>query len=76
MKRGRRPGDAGTREAIVAAAARTRFAAYGYTGTKIPAVTVAVDAGVDPALVHYIFATKGGLFTAVMTLPFRPRRDP
>jgi AcrR family transcriptional regulator len=73
MKRGRRPGDAGTREAIVAAA-RTRFAAYGYTGTKIPAV--AVDAGVDPALVHYIFATKGGLFTAVMTLPFRPRRDP
>jgi AcrR family transcriptional regulator len=47
---------------------------HGYSGTKIPAV--AVDAGVDPALVHYIFATKGGLFTAVMTLPFRPRRDP
>ena len=69
MKRGRRPGAAGTREAIVAAA-RARFAAHGYTGTKIRAV--AADAGVDPALVHYFFGTKEELFAAVMTLPFRP----
>ncbi|HEX8156661.1 MAG TPA: TetR family transcriptional regulator [Solirubrobacteraceae bacterium] len=69
MKRGRRPGDAGTREAIVAAA-RARFAAHGYTATRIRAV--AADAGVDPALVHYFFGTKEALFAAVMTLPFRP----
>jgi AcrR family transcriptional regulator len=33
---------------------------------------VAEDAGVDPALVHYYFKTKDGLFVAAMQLPFRP----
>jgi len=33
---------------------------------------VAQDAGVDPALVHYYFNTKDGLFVAAMELPFRP----
>jgi AcrR family transcriptional regulator len=33
---------------------------------------VADDAGVDPALVHYYFKTKDGLFVAAMELPFRP----
>ena len=69
MKRGRRGGDSGTREAIVAAA-RARFAADGYAATPIRAV--AADAGVDPALVHYFFGTKEALFAAVMALPFRP----
>ena len=33
---------------------------------------VAQDAGVDPALVHYFFGSKDGLFVAAMELPFRP----
>ena len=33
---------------------------------------MADDAGVDPALVHYYFKTKDGLFVAAMELPFRP----
>jgi AcrR family transcriptional regulator len=33
---------------------------------------VAADAGVDPALVHYFFKTKDGLFVAAMELPIRP----
>jgi AcrR family transcriptional regulator len=67
--RGRRPGDSGTREAILAAA-RARFAAGGYDRTRIR--DVAADAGVDPALVHYFFKTKDGLFAAAMQLPMRP----
>ena len=51
-------------------AARARFAAVGYDRTRIR--DVAADAGVDPALVHYFFKSKDGLFTAVMELPFSP----
>jgi AcrR family transcriptional regulator len=67
--RGRRPGASGTREAILEAA-RRRFAASGYDRTRIR--DVAADAGVDPALVHYFFKTKDGLFAAVMQFPLRP----
>ena len=67
--RGRRPGDSGTSEAILAAA-RERFAASGYDRTRIR--DVAADAGVDPALVHYYFKSKDGLFAAAMQLPLRP----
>jgi len=67
--RGRRPGASGTRETILAAA-RARFAAHGYDRTRIR--DVAQDAGVDPALVHYFFKSKDGLFVAAMELPFRP----
>jgi AcrR family transcriptional regulator len=67
--RGRRPGASGTRERILAAA-RERFASDGYDRTRIR--DVAAGAGVDPALVHYYFATKDGLFVAAMELPFRP----
>jgi AcrR family transcriptional regulator len=67
--RGRRPGSTHTRDAILAAA-RGRFAAHGYDRTRIR--DVADDAGVDPALVHYFFKTKDGLFVAAMELPFRP----
>jgi AcrR family transcriptional regulator len=67
--RGRRPGASDTREAILAAA-RARFAAHGYDRTRIR--DVAQDARVDPALVHYFFRTKDGLFAAAMELPLRP----
>jgi AcrR family transcriptional regulator len=67
--RGRRPGASDTRERILAAA-RERFAANGYDRTRIR--DVAADAGVDPALVHYFFKSKDGLFVAAMELPLRP----
>jgi AcrR family transcriptional regulator len=67
--RGRRPGSSDSREVILAAA-RARFAAHGYERTRIR--DVALDAGVDPALVHYFFNTKDGLFVAAMELPVRP----
>jgi AcrR family transcriptional regulator len=67
--RGRRPGGSDSRERILDAA-RARFASRGYDRTRIR--DVAADAGVDPALVHYFFKTKDGLFVAAMQLPFRP----
>jgi AcrR family transcriptional regulator len=67
--RGRRPGASDTRDAILAAA-RERFARFGYDRTRIR--DVAEDAGVDAALVHYFFKSKDGLFVAAMQLPLRP----
>jgi AcrR family transcriptional regulator len=67
--RGRRPGASDTRDAILAAA-RERFARFGYDRTRIR--DVAEDAGVDAALVHYFFKSKDGLFAAAMQLPFSP----
>ncbi len=66
---GRRAGGSRTREQILGAA-RTRFSEHGYGATTMRAV--AVDAGVDAALVHYFFGTKEGLFAAAMALPFNP----
>lgn len=66
---GRRPGQSGAREAILAAA-RTRFADAGFDKTSVRAV--ATDAGVDPALVHHYFGTKQQLFAAVVELPVDP----
>lgn len=66
---GRRPGQSGTREAILAAA-RARFADSGFDKTSIRAV--AADAGVDPALVHHYFGTKQQLFAAVVQIPIDP----
>lgn len=66
---GRRPGQSGAREAILAAA-RARFADVGFHKTSIRAV--ATDAGVDPALVHHYFGTKQQLFAAVVELPVDP----
>jgi AcrR family transcriptional regulator len=71
-KTGRRPGDAGTRAAI-AAAARRRFGADGYAATTVRAV--AADAGVDPALVLYFFGSKDGLFAASVQWPFDPAAE-
>lgn len=66
---GRRTGDSGTREAILAAA-RESFGSAGYGGTTIRGV--ARTAGVDPALVHHFFGNKDGLFAAALELPFDP----
>jgi AcrR family transcriptional regulator len=66
---GRRAGDSGTREAILASA-RAQFAAHGYDGATIRAI--AADAAVDPALVHHFYGTKERLFAAAMQLPFIP----
>lgn len=66
---GRRAGDSGTREAILAAS-RKRFAEHGYDGATIR--RIAADAGVDPALVHHFFGTKERLFAAAMRLPVVP----
>ncbi|MEV6322234.1 TetR family transcriptional regulator [Nocardia sp. NPDC051787] len=68
---GRRPGQSGAREAILAAA-RARFADVGFDKTSIRAV--ATDAGVDPALVHHYFGTKQQLFAAVVELPVDPEQ--
>jgi AcrR family transcriptional regulator len=66
---GRRPGDSGTREAILAAA-RACFAEVGYDRATIR--RIAADAGVDPALVHHYFGRKERLFAAAMRLPVAP----
>jgi len=66
---GRRPGESGTREAILAAACAA-FAETGYDRTTIRGVAAA--AGVDPALVLHYFGSKEGLFEAALELPVRP----
>lgn len=66
---GRRPGDSGTREAILDAA-RESFGTAGYSGTTIRGI--ARTAGVDPALVHRFFGSKDSLFAASLELPADP----
>lgn len=66
VKRGRRAGNNGTRQAILDAA-RARFAAEGYSATTIR--KVASDAGVNPALVIQFFSSKEELFAAVLSMP-------
>jgi AcrR family transcriptional regulator len=70
-RRGRRPGAPDTRAAILHAA-RTAFAAKGFSGTTIR--SVAADAEVDAALVHHYFGAKDDLFVAAMELPIDPRQ--
>jgi AcrR family transcriptional regulator len=59
---------AGTKAAILAAA-RSRFAAEGYTSASVRAV--ARDVGVDAALVVRYFGSKPGLFAAAMDIDLR-----
>lgn len=66
---GRRPGDSGTRDAILTAA-KDAFSAQGYTATSLRAVARA--AGVDPSLVTHFFGSKAGLFDAAVELPMDP----
>jgi len=66
---GRRPGESGARDAILAAA-RAEFAAAGYDGATIRGI--AARAAVDPALVHHYFGAKEQLFEAAVALPVSP----
>ncbi|MGI8475003.1 MAG: TetR family transcriptional regulator [Thermomicrobiales bacterium] len=66
---GRRPGESGTRAAILAAA-REQFAALGYDRASVRVIAQA--AGVDPALVLHFFGSKQRLFVVVAELPFDP----
>jgi AcrR family transcriptional regulator len=68
-RRGPRADAADTRGAVLEAA-RARFAAHGYAGTRLR--DVAADADVDVALVSYFFGSKDGLFAAAMELPINP----
>jgi AcrR family transcriptional regulator len=68
---GRRPGPSSTRAEITAAAAR-RFSAAGYDATSLR--QVAMDAGVDPALVRRFFGSKEQLFSEVASALIDPER--
>jgi AcrR family transcriptional regulator len=66
---GRRPGDSGTRDAILRSA-RKLFAERGYAGATIRGI--AQDAGVDAALIHHFFDSKEGVFTAALDQAIHP----
>jgi AcrR family transcriptional regulator len=66
---GRRPGESGTRAAILEAA-KAGFGASGYAATSVRGVARA--AGVDPSLVLHFFGSKDGLFEAAVELPMDP----
>ncbi len=66
---GRRPGDSGTRDAILAVA-RRQFSEQGYDRTSLRGI--ALEAGVDPSLVGHFYGTKQELFVTVVELPFDP----
>ncbi|MBV2156574.1 TetR/AcrR family transcriptional regulator [Kitasatospora sp. SUK 42] len=67
---GRRAGPVSSQRQILEAA-REEFCASGFEGTTMRAI--AQSAGVDAALIHHFFLSKGGLFTAaiqdVLTVP-------
>ncbi len=67
---GRRAGPTSSQHVILDAA-RTEFSAHGFEGTTMRAI--ARSAGVDAALIHHFFLSKGGLFSAavqdVFTVP-------
>lgn len=66
---GRRPGDSGTRDAILAAAGR-QFAAHGYDRATLRGI--AREAGVDQKLIAHFFGSKQRLFVAALGLPVNP----
>jgi AcrR family transcriptional regulator len=66
---GRRPGESGTREAILAAA-RGAFAELGYDRATIRGIAAVAE--VDPALVLHYFTSKEQLFGAALEIPVEP----
>src|SRR6266542_232259 len=66
---GRRPGESGTRDALLEAARRL-FAERGYEGASLRAIAAA--AGVDAALVAHFFGSKADLLAAAVDWPFDP----
>ena len=69
MTVGRRAGNPDTRAEILDAA-REVFGESGFDRATIR--DIAARAGVDPALVHHYFGTKGNLFAASIELPVSP----
>jgi AcrR family transcriptional regulator len=68
-RRGRRPGGADTRTALLEAA-RVEFAERGYEGATVR--RIADRAGVDAAMVNHWFGGKDALFAASIDLPISP----
>lgn len=71
--RGRgRPSDAEARDhrQAILAAAEERFATHGYTATSMR--QIAEQVGVTPAMVHYYFGSKKGLFREVLDQALSP----
>jgi AcrR family transcriptional regulator len=68
-RRGRRPGGADTRAALLEAA-RLEFAERGYEGATVR--RIADRAGVDAAMVNHWFGGKDALFAASIALPISP----
>jgi AcrR family transcriptional regulator len=68
-KAGRRPGETGTRAAILEAAA-AQFGSRGFDAATIR--SIASEADVDPALVMHFFGSKTELFVAAIDWPFDP----
>ncbi|HZD16751.1 MAG TPA: TetR family transcriptional regulator [Actinomycetota bacterium] len=66
---GRRAGETRTREAILRAARRS-FAARGYDGASIRAISSRAE--VDPALVYHFFGSKERLFVEAVRFPVVP----
>lgn len=66
---GRRPGQSRSRQDILAAARRL-FAAHGFEGTSLRAISR--EAGVDPALVHHFFGGKEEVFNAALADIVKP----
>ncbi|WP_431924409.1 TetR family transcriptional regulator [Nonomuraea jabiensis] len=71
-RRGRWRTGAANRQRIMEAAA-ARFGAEGFQRATIKAI--AIDAGVDPAMIYYFFGGKQGLYEAVLN-SYSPQRDP
>src|SRR5438105_2772071 len=69
QRRGRPAGSPPNRETILAAA-REQFSALGYDAATIRGIAGA--AGVDAALVHHYYGSKGELFAAALDLPMHP----
>ncbi|WP_454788721.1 TetR/AcrR family transcriptional regulator [Mycolicibacterium lutetiense] len=69
--RGRRPGQPGTRDELVATA-RRMFAEGGYDKTSLR--DIAAAARVDPALIRHYFGSKADLFRATVGWPFDPEQ--
>jgi AcrR family transcriptional regulator len=69
---GRRPGESGSREAILDAARRL-FAEHGYVATSMRAI--AAEAEVDAALIVHFFGTKAKLLTSAVQWPFDPETE-
>jgi AcrR family transcriptional regulator len=66
---GRRPGESGTREAVLDAA-RQEFAELGYDRATIRGI--GARAAVDPSLVHHYFGSKEKLFSAALSVHAEP----